>query len=60
MLLAISDNGDGVTVSDSGAFELGSKDNDRNNEMVSNEDRRVLKALDTIRMPSTLYYKLYG
>ena len=58
ILLAISDNGDGVTVSDSGALELGGKDDDR--KIMASMRTAVLKALDTIRMPSTLCYKLYG
>ena len=38
-LLAIGDNGDGVTVSDPGAFELARKDNDRKDEDGYDEDR---------------------
>ena len=38
-LLAIGDNGDGVTVGDPGAFELTSKDNDRKDEDDDDEDR---------------------
>ena len=38
-LLAIGDNGDGVTVGDPGAFELASKDDDRKDEDGDDEDR---------------------
>ena len=38
-LLAIGDNGDGVTVGDSGALELAGKDNDRKDEDGYDEDR---------------------